>query len=175
QSRNPNAPSTQILEIFKLMQQGEALASALELPPLEDILSLDPTLRDTMLPELYRQANTLLAMVSKAYLADEGAYVRAYNKTKHGFVVVDDPNLFGDNPSASEDDKAWIIADNPAFRQLNPPSDEAPIELYDVSLAHVDPMVDQIETIRGAVEVLCQLVIYLLEQDAISATFHQHG
>lgn len=172
QGRNPNAPKTRLPEILRLMEDGDGLTSALALPSLADILSRNPALSNTILPDLYQQTNTVLAVASKSYSASDGLLVRAYNKVKHGFVVVDDLSLFGDHPEPSEKNETWIIVDNPVFSKKNPPEDSTLLEPVAVDLADIGPMVDRIATIRGAVEVLCRLVIHLLQEGAINATHH---
>ena len=167
ETRRPSAPVTTLKDIYRRAAKGNALVSSLRLPPLDDILQKIPDLSGTILPELYREANHLLAAVARAYLYDQSAFVRGYNKTKHGFPVVKDKHLFQPDPPLIVPETAWIVSENPSYhpdKRLESPV----VELYEVELGHVDGMVELIATIRGAVAVICRLTENLLERSLIS-------
>jgi hypothetical protein len=109
-----------------------------------------------------------LAQAANAYLLHDSAFVRAYNKTKHGFVVVSDEHTFQPDEPRSLPDGCWIVADNPEYDPDNMPSNPV-VELYLVEEKNVDPMVDRIGTIRGAVVALCGLTADLLEKGIITS------
>jgi len=171
QRGNPDAPDTSLRDIFELMQPGLGFASALMVPNLQELLADNPALKESPVPQLYDELGTLLSTASKVYLFDERALVRAYNKTKHGFVVVEDSNIFqSDSPDVAES-TVWIVVDNPDFT-LDSAKVSSPVELYEIRLVDIAPMIDRIATIRGAVVGLCELVIYLLGRRLISAADH---
>jgi hypothetical protein len=171
QRRNPLAPSTQVREMLRHFEAKDGLVTGLQLPSLEQILASDPSLGNSTLPPCYQEVNNLLAKVAEMYFTDDEALVRVYNKTKHGFVVVEDVNLlFGKLPDIRKD-QTWIIGDNPNFRGEQTPND-CPIERTEIRLYDVAPLIDRIATIRSAVFATCQIVIYLLRRGLITATFH---
>jgi len=155
QRGNPYAPDTSLRDIFELMQPGLGFASALKVPSLQELLEDNPALNES--PVLY--------------LFDARGLVRAYNKTKHGFVVVEDSNIFqSDTPDIAES-TVWIVVDNPDFTR-DSATISSPVELYEIRLGDIDPMIDRIATIHGAVVGLCELVNYFLDRRLVSAADH---
>lgn len=169
QTRNRFAPKTSLREIFRLCQSGNGLSEALLLPPLEAILSLESDLRPTILPTLYQQANVFLSQAGSAYLHENGAFVRAYNKTKHGFVVVKDRHVLQLGAPETQDGAAWIIGENPAYDPSKPDLTNI-VELFSVRIDVVPSIADRIMTIRGAIMTICELTAVLLERGIITST-----
>jgi len=168
QSQKPFAPKVKIKQIFQLCQAGNGLVDALHLPTLENILAKMPELRSTIAPTLYTEANTLLRQAASVYLKEDNAIIRAYNKTKHGFVVVKNRNTFQSNPPHSLPDMAWIVDVNPEYDASNPGVARV-IELFAVKTDVVGAIFDRVVTIRGAIMTICELTTILLERGIITS------
>jgi hypothetical protein len=137
------------------------------LPALKDLIANNPELSETIVPQVYSEANILLSQASQAYLHEERAFVRAYNKTKHGFVVINDKHIFQADPSKINQKRSWIVSDVPKYDPAKDPNSSM-VELFSVELKDVDPMIERIGVIRGAVVALCDITLYLLEQEVIT-------
>ncbi len=161
-------PSTRLADIYEIAVQGRGLSAALNLPPLEQIIERDPKLSDSLLPRLYEEVNKLLAMAGKIYLLEEGSLVRVYNKTKHGFVIVKDQNIFEQAGPKVVPEAGWIVTENPKY-QPGERTGQSVVELNKVEVKSVDKMVQRITSVRGAVVTICELVRFLLEFDIISS------
>ncbi len=61
----------------------------------------------------------------------------------------------------------WILADNPTY-EPNKSSNHKMVELFFIEHQLVDLLIDRIVEIRGATKALCELTVYLLEQDFIT-------
>lgn len=168
QSQKPLAPKTKLKEVFQLCQSGNGLVDALHLPTLEQILAGMPELQSTSASSLYKQANTFLSQAASAYLSENGATIRAYNKTKHGFVVVKNRNTFQSNPPQSSPDTAWIVDVNLDY-DVTKSSDQNVIELFAVKTDVVGAIFDRVSTIRGAIMTICELTAILLERGIITS------
>jgi hypothetical protein len=99
-----------------------------------------PELLDTELPELYKQANIFLSQIGRAYLHENSKPSRIYNKTKHGFVVVNDSRIF--DPSARENTalpECLIVLENAGYDPTDV-NQKYTVELYDVGENLVEPI-----------------------------------
>lgn len=166
-----NAPKTSLEKLFELMMNENALTSVLRLPSLNEILQADPELTKTLLPQLYAETKTILAQVSRLYLYDSKVFVRIYNKTKHGFVVISDERIFDPNQeNNSVANVAWVVAVNPDYKP-NQNSKHQMVELFLAEESQINLFVDRIAEIRGAVRVLCELTALLIEQGLITCKY----
>lgn len=166
QPRKPKSPKTTVKQMFEMTIQGNALTSALQLPSLTEISKLAP--ESPVIPQLYKETDILLTQAANAYLLHDSAFVRAYNKTKHGFVVVSDEHAFQPDDPHYLSNACWIVSDNPEYDPDKAPTNPV-VELFLVEEKNVDPMVERIGTIRGAVVTLCELTANLLEKDIITS------
>jgi len=168
QSQKPFAPKTSLKKIFQLCQARNGLVDALHLPTLEKILASMPELRSTIAPTIYIEANTLLSQAASVYLKEDSAIIRAYNKTKHGFVVVKNRNTFQANPPHSLPDMSWIVDVNPEY-DASEPSAAKVVELFAVKTDVIEAIVERVVTIRGAIMTICELTAILLERGVITS------
>lgn len=168
QSSKPFAPKTKLKKIFELCQAGNGLVDALHLPTLEKIMESMPELRSGIASTLYAEANILLSQAASVYLKENSTIIRAYNKTKHGFVVVNNRNTFQDNPLHSLPDTAWIVDVNPEYDASNPSAAKV-IELFAVKTDVIEAIVERVVTIRGAIMTICELTAILLERGIITS------
>lgn len=168
QVRRPGSPATKLNKLFEAALDGNGLANALELPDLSTVFRNVPSIKHFPTPSLYEEANKVLAMVAKAYLHDNGAYVRAYNKTKHGFVVVKDEHMFQPDPPHIDPEIAWIVAENPNYHPREK-VDQPVVELYSVNIKDVVAMVDRIRLISSLASLICHITKILLSNDIIQS------
>lgn len=168
ETRKPFAPKTSLKKIFQLCRAGNGLEDALLLPSINNIILGMPELGSTSAPTLYREANILLSQAASVFLQEDNAVIRAYNKTKHGFVVVKNRNTFQAGPSQSLPDTSWIVDVNPAYDGSSPSAAKV-VQLFAVKDDVVEAIVDRVVTIRGAVMAICELTAILLEQGIISS------
>lgn len=160
-------PESTVVEMFELLRAGDHFLRSLNLPTLDEMLQAEPELANSPAPQLIDELNKLLPMAANAYLHEQGAFVRAYNKTKHGFVVVKDWHLFEPEESSVIPNTSWIVTDNPEYHPDESP--ERPVvELFSVELKNVDAMVERLQSVRGAVVSICSLVAQLLDSGAIT-------
>jgi hypothetical protein len=164
ETRKRFAPPTSLKKTFQLCQAGNGLVDALHLPTVEKILSSMPELSPTIAPSLYHQANILLAQAASVYLTEDDATIRAYNKTKHGFVVVKDCSTFKTNAPQSLPDTSWIVDVNPLYDGSN-----QVVELFAVKTNVIEAIIERVATIRGAIMTICELTAILLEQGIITS------
>lgn len=170
QPRKPGSPKTTLRQIYNLALPGNGLEAALRLPALTEIIRSASELANTNVPQLYNEVNILLAQAANAYLLHNSAFVRAYNKTKHGFVVVSDGHIFQPDPAQILPDACWIVGDNPEYNPDKRAEGPTPVvEIFMVQFKDVDPMVERIGVFRGAVVTLCELTALLLERDIITS------
>lgn len=165
--RVKSAPPTTLPQIFEILRLGDGLVSGLRLPPLEEIFRTHRLSSQEDIPTMYKEANIALSEAAAVYLAQDQAAVRAYNKTKHGFVVVSDSHTFGSSPPSVLNDTAWIAARNPDY-DASIPANNHVVELFAIHLADVKSMVDRIPVIRGALMFMTELTAVLLENCLIS-------
>ncbi len=161
------SPPTTLSQMFKLFTSGNGLVDGLRLPLLADIIKAHPALEEQLVPTMYREANVALAQAAAVYLAQDQALVRAYNKTKHGFVVVSDRHTFQSDPPKIEKGDAWIVAKNPDYDPLHP-SGAPVVELFVSRVTDVKPTLDRIPMIRGALMFVTELTAVLLEGKIIT-------
>ena len=157
---------TSIVEMFKLLQSGNGLSTGLRLPPLSDIISADSSLLKIRFQDLYHQANDELKLAADTYLKNKRALVRAYNKTKHGFVVVNDRHTFQDEPKLIQQGVVWVAAKKLNY---NPETDSTFIELFSLSLESSQSFFDHIVKTRAAVMVITEIAATLLEKGVITS------
>lgn len=168
QSRKPFAPKTSLKTIFQLCQAGNGLVDALHLPTLETVLAGMPELRTTLAPTFYTEANKLLAEAASVYLQEDSAFIRAYNKTKHGFVVVKNCNTFLVNSPFILQDTSWIVDVNPEY-DASKPSTAKVVELFEVKTDLISAIFARLAPIRGAIITICELTAMLLERGIITS------
>ncbi len=131
-------------------------------------MKLLPEVSQAMLSQLYKETNILLVQAGKLYLVEDGDLVRAYNKTKHGFVIVSDEYVSQfDKHTTIHSEGCWIVTDNPAYNMDKNAKHNA-IQLFLVDESLTKPLIQRIGEIRGAVMTLCELTAQLLEQDVIT-------
>ena len=167
ESREKMAPPTKVREMYDLVRGGDGLTRGLKLPSLADIIAAHEKFAESTLPKLYSEANILLSQAANVYLVDERSLVRAYNKTKHGFVVVNDHHLFQPDPPAVDPSTAWIAAKNPSYDPQSPELTPV-VELYSVKLDDVHLTVERLPSIRGAIRVIAELTAELLDLGVIT-------
>lgn len=161
-TRAPLAPTTTLSEIYSIVREGDGLSAGLNLPSLGEITDAHAEFSNSALSRLYFEANVLLSQASNIYLIEDRALVRAYNKTKHGFVVVNDQNIFQPDLPSIDSNIAWIVAKNPSYDPRD--SELAPmVELFAVRLDQVQATLDRLPSIRGAIRVIAELTAELLE------------
>lgn len=168
----PLAPPTTLSAIYNLVRDGDGLSVGLGLPSLAEIISAHQQFSESTLPTMYNEANILLSQAANVYLIDDRALVRAYNKTKHGFVVVNDQHIFQPDPPSVDPNIAWIAAKNPSYDPRNP--ELVPVvELFAVRLDQVRATLDRLPSIRGALRVIAELTAELLELQIITCADSQ--
>jgi hypothetical protein len=167
-TQKPFAPKTSLKKTFQLCQAGNGMVDALCLPTLEKILSSVPELSSTIAPTLYQEANTYLSHVASVFLKEDGAIIRAYNKTKHGFVVVKNRNTLQADPPQSLSDTSWIVDVNSKY-DGSKPSAATVVELFAVKANVVEAIFERVVAIRGAIMTICELTATLLEQEIITS------
>ncbi len=172
ESKAPLAPTTTVRAMYDLVRDGHGLTRGLRLPSLADIIAAREEFAESTLPTMYNEANVLLSQAANVYLVDERALVRAYNKTKHGFVVVNDHQLFQPDPPSIDPGTAWIVAKNPSYDPQSP--ELAPVvELFGVRLDDVHLTMERLPSIRGAMRVIAELTAELLELGIITSADSQ--
>lgn len=154
------------VEMFKFFQSDDGLTTGLRLPSLNDIISADPSLLKIRFQDLYHEANDELKLAADTYLKNNYALVRAYNKTKHGFVVVNDRHTFQDDPKLIQQGVAWVAAKKLHY---NPETDSTFIELFSLSLESSQSFFDHIVKTRAAVMVITEIAATLLEKGVITS------
>jgi len=162
------SPPTTLPRIFELLASGDGLVNGLRLPLLTEILKALPAFEGTLIPTMYREANIALAQAAAVYLAQDKALVRAYNKTKHGFVVVSDQHCFQPDPPKTETESSWIVAKNPDYDPSHPAGIPV-VELFAVRLKDVRNTLDRMPVIRGALMFITELTAVLLELNLITS------
>ncbi len=166
-AKDKSAPPTTLRQIYEILKSGDGLVSGLRLPPLEEIFKTHRLSSQEDIPTMYRETNIALSQAAATYLAQDHALVRAYNKTKHGFVVVSDFHTFGPASPKVMNDTAWIAARNPDYDSN--PAGSSVVELFAVHLYDVRPILDRIPVIRGALMFMTELAAVLLENGLISS------
>ena len=158
-----------IKQIFELAQNGNGLTIALRLPSLDEIIQQSSDLNFDMLAKHYKECNVFLAQAGTTYLFNKNrVYIRAYNKTKHGFVVVHDRHTFQAEDILIVPDTSWIVDKNSEYKPANP-KDTPVVELVSVELKNVGPILENIITIRSAIMTICELTAELLERKIITS------
>lgn len=169
----PSPPETSLKAIYKFLAKGDGLTSALLLPSLNDIVKAFPALSKTILPSLYQELDILLTQAGKLYLVEDESLIQAYNKTKHGFVVLSDEYVAQLDKNASlSHEGCWIMADNSAY-DFKKDSRHKRIQLFLVEPHLTELLTARIGGIRGAVRVVSELTAYLLEENVITATHYE--
>src|SRR5271157_3582417 len=168
ETRTKFAPKTSLNQVFTFCQNGDGLTSGLRLPTLSEVLAGAPSLKDSILPTFYNEVNVFLAKAAFAYLQLDGALIRAYNKMKHGFIVIKDRHALQAEPPLYSPNTAWIVAKNSSYNPANSGSTNV-VELFAVKTDNVDAIVDQVTTIRGTTMTICELTAILLEHGVITS------
>lgn len=171
-TRGRYSPNTTIREMFQQLKSKGHFLARLNLPTVQELQKSAPDLWSSPASQLIKELDKLLPMAANAYLHQEGAFVRAYNKTKHGFVVVKDQHTFQPEETKIVSETAWIVSDNPDYHPDNAP-DLPVVELFSVELKNVDAMVERMQAVRGAVVSICLLISQLLERGLISSADNQ--
>jgi hypothetical protein len=178
QHRVKPAPSICVSGIFKLALPPDRIQTALRLPQLADVLAQTPKAIHDNVIRAYQETDRLLLEVAKTYLFDGQAYIRAYNKAKHGFVVDRDTRWLHPDGSAISPGETWIIAERASERDSGPstPQSSTPpvrqpsLELLSVKVTDVRPLILRINTVGTAVVVVCELVTTLLRHGVLHCT-----
>jgi hypothetical protein len=123
---------------------------------------------ESIIEDMYRETNIVLSQAASVYLNERQTIVRAYNKTKHGFVVVPDRHTFQPEPPELVDDTAWIVAKNPNY-DASKPGDIPLVELFATRQIDVKPIIERIPVIRGALMFITELTAFLLEEGVITS------
>ncbi len=144
-----------------------SLEDALLLPKFNDNQVITLFGESINTSQLYKETNITLTQAAKVYLADEKALVRAYNKTKHGFVVTSNRNFIQTNTDG-QNNSAWIIGKNPKYKP-NIPSGDSVIEIFVVKIADVNKTMDRMPMLTGALRIISGLTSFLLEKNLITS------
>ncbi len=166
-TKDKSAPPTTLRQIFEILKSGDGLVSGLHLPPLEEVFKTHRLSSQEDILTMYRETNIVLSQAAAMYLAENQALVRAYNKTKHGFVVVSDFHTFGPASPKVMNDTAWIAARNPDYDSSSHTG--SPVELFPVHLYDAKQILNRIPVIRGALMFITELAAVLLENGLISS------
>lgn len=167
-TKDKSAPPTTLRQMFEMLKSADGLVNGLRLPPLEEIFKTHRLSSQEDIPTMYRETNIALSQAAATYLAQDQAAVRAYNKTKHGFVVVSDFHTFSPAPPKVMNDTAWIAARNPDYDPSSRAGSSV-VELFPIHLYNVKHILDRIPVIRGALMFTTELAAVLLENGLISS------
>lgn len=167
-SREKFTPSTSLNKIFEILKAGNGVKDGLKLPSFEEISIAFRGFIEPTIETLYRESNIALSQAAAVYLAEKRALVRAYNKTKHGFVVVSDQHTFQPDPQKIIEDVAWIVAKNPSYDPSEPGRTPV-VELFATRQIDVKITLERIPVIRGALMFITELTAFLLEEGIITS------
>ena len=141
------SPSTTIPDIYHLLSSGNGLTDALFLPVFQENEIITFFGAPLNASQLYKETNISLIQASKVYLTDEKSLVRAYNKTKHGFIVTSHRNIF-QSIQEVKNNSAWIIGKNPKYKPDLPLTNSV-IEIFEVKIEDVKKTIDRMPVLTG--------------------------
>ncbi|MEW6241639.1 MAG: hypothetical protein AB1564_12595 [Chloroflexota bacterium] len=166
QSHNPHSPKTSTRKMFELCNvDSRVLVTALNLPALEDVVRSFPAESKTF-SQLYSVLNQFLPYAANLYLYKDrqvDVVMRAYNKMKHGFVVVDNAAFINPDVISPSDDACWILLDNSEHQSKGDPI----VDLVLVEPKIVGLSLERIKGVYGAVVSLCILIKELIGRGLI--------